>query len=575
MRILLGHARPHLPILALSLLLALAGSAAGLAQPFVAQVTIEKLGDGRSPLVPALLLSALVLGSAIANGINVYVLGRTGEQVVLDVRRRIAARLVRLRMIETDSRPPGDLIARATSDTTLIRTAATSAPVEVINGLVGLVGALICMALLDLRLFGLTAMVLAVVVVVFRCIVPRLRVITERAQTAVGFVGSALDRALGAARTIKASGAEAQEQKAIDRASLRAYRAGLAGARWNAWLAAVSDVAMQASFIAVLGVGGSFVAAGTLQVSALIAFLLLLFYIGTPISETINAIGAIQQGRGAITRLAEVDEMAIEQDVDATPARSRPSRPSPPSLQLQGVRFDYPGRRGVLRGVSFGVTAGSRVAIVGPSGSGKSTILDLLQRFYDPSAGTIRLDGLDITTLTRAQLRQRIGYVEQDAPALDGTLRENLRYAQPDATDEVLGRVVADTRLDALIERLPDGLDTRIGPRGQALSGGERQRLAIARAVLREPDLLLLDEATAHLDRRTEEALRTLVSGESLGCTVLVVSHRLSTIRDADRIILLERGLVRASGTHDELIANDALYRELSTDRTRSGRLDV
>ena len=209
--------------------------------------------------------------------------------------------------------------------------------------------------------------------------------------------------------------------------------------------------------------------------------------------------------------------------------------------------------------------SGSCTALVGPSGSGKTTILALLQRFYDPQAGAIRLDGQDISLLPRAAVRRRIGYVEQDSPVLSGTLAANLRYAAPDATDDDLADVLRLTRLDELVTHLPHGLDTLVGHRGTTLSGGERQRLAVARALLRRPDVLLLDEATSQLDARNEQALRDLVTRLAGTCTVLLIAHRLSTVTAADQIVVLDSGRVRATGRHEDLLNRDELYRDLAT----------
>ncbi|WP_226357484.1 ABC transporter transmembrane domain-containing protein [Pseudonocardia sp. ICBG601] len=259
MHYLLRHAAAHRGLLAAGLVLALLGSAAGLAQPLAAQSVIDSLGGGGSLLVPVVLLSLLVLGSAVANGVNSYLLDRTGEHVVLSIRRRLAARLVRIRVPELDTRAPGDLVTRATSDTGLVRHATISAPVTLVNGAVGMVGALVLMAVLDLRLFGVTVAVLVVVGAPAALVLPRIRRATEQAQSAVGTVGSVLDRVLGAARTVKAYGAERREQAAVDDAATAAFRAGVVQARWEALLVAGAEFALQASFLVVLAVGGGLV----------------------------------------------------------------------------------------------------------------------------------------------------------------------------------------------------------------------------------------------------------------------------------------------------------------------------
>lgn len=577
MRVLAAHAREHRRVLLVCLLLALVGSAAGLAQPLAAGSVIDALGIGAGMLEPVAALGALVLASAVANGANAYLMARTGERVVLAVRRGLAGRLVRLRVAELDEHPPGDLISRATSDTSWIRAAATAAPVQLVNGTIGLLGALALMAFLDLLLFGVTLAVLMIAAIVVLWVLPGIRAATQRAQASVGLVGSALDRALGSNRTVKAAGAEAREEELIGQASEEAYRAGLVGARLGAALVVVAELATQVSFLVVLGFGGSLVAAGQMPVSTLVAFLLYLFYLMSPLSELVLATTTLQQGLGAAQRLAEIDELAVEDGVDepdtagATTSDPAPDPHLPPALHIAGVRFGYPGRDHVLHDVDFQVPAGHRVALVGPSGAGKSTLLALLLRFHDPHAGSISLDGRDVATMSRAELRRRIGLVEQDCPALDGTLAENLRYAAPGATDAELDDVLRRTELSPLVARLPDGIETEVGPRGVTLSGGERQRLAIARALLRRPGLLLLDEATAHLDARTEEAMRALLAAEPGRRTVLVIAHRLATVRDADAIVVLDRGRVRACGPHDELMRVDDLYRELATTQLEGG----
>jgi len=572
-RRLLSYARPHTGALALATLLGLLASVAGLAQPLVAKAVIDALGAQASLVGPVVLLAALVVAGAVLGAGNNWLLGRTAERVVLQVRRGLADRLVRLRVAELDRSAPGDLISRATADSSLLRSATTSALVDLINGTVGLLGALALMGYLDLRLLAVSMSVLAGVGLIVGVVVPRIRRALLAAQEAVGAVGSALDRALGAARTVKSSGAERSETAAVDRSAQEAYDAGLRSVKYNALVAVVSGLSIQVPFLAVLGTGGMLVARGELPVSTLIAFLLYLFYLIGPIGQVVGGLTTLQQGLGAVDRIRTVEEMAVEDDVpgpplpaprDPAPGAAGAGDPAPLPVSFEGVTFGYPGRGPVLRDVSFEAPGPGLTAVVGPSGAGKSTLFSLLMRFYDLDGGRIRVGGLDVSTMPRPQLRRLIGYVEQDAPALSGTVAENLRYAAPDATDEQVAQVLALTRLDELMARLPDGEDTVVGTRGVLLSGGERQRLAIARALLRRPAVLLLDEATSQLDARNEQALRTVVQQVAQQRTVVVVAHRLSTVTAADRIVVLDAGQVRATGSHLELLAGDPLYAELA-----------
>ncbi|WP_371543054.1 ABC transporter ATP-binding protein/permease [Streptomyces sp. NBC_00554] len=587
---LIGYARPHWRVLLLSLVLTLLASVSGLAQPKFAQTILDRLDKGADVAAPVALLAAFLAAGALLTGVNAWLQQRTSERVVRQVRRGLVHRLIRLRVSELDQRAPGDLIARVTSDSTLLKSAATEGLIMTVNGVLTFAGTLIMMATLDARLLGVTMLVLALVGIVITMILPRIKAAVARSQTSVGAVGAVLDRTLGAARTVKANGAEGRETRAAEEAVDEAYAAGLVGARYSALVAMVGGASIQTAFLVVLGVGGAFVANGTMSVSELIAFLLYVFFLAIPVSQLVGGAAQLQQGLGAVGRIQEAAGLPVEDDIDspaltgsgpapyigsaaATASGPAPDTDSPsatvsgppPDIELTGVEFTYPGRAPALRGVSFTVPGGTQTALVGLSGAGKTTLFSLLQRFYEPTAGTIRIGGQDISTLPRGEVRRRIAYVEQDSPVMSGTIRENLLYAAPSATAEQLAEALAVTRLDGLVARLPMGLDTAVGPRGVTLSGGERQRLAIARALLRRPQVLLLDEATAQLDARNEQALSELIGRTAGQCTVLLIAHRLSTVTEADQIVVLEHGDVRAIGTHHSLVDDDELYRELAS----------
>ncbi|MFF3138187.1 ABC transporter ATP-binding protein [Streptomyces mirabilis] len=561
---LLGYARPHWRVLLLSLVLTLLASVSGLVQPKFAQAILDRLDGGGSVVAPVALLAVFLVAGALLTGLNAWLQQRTSERVVREVRRGLVHRLIRLRVAELDRRAPGDLIARVTSDSTLLKSAATEGLIMTVNGVLTFAGALFMMATLDARLLGVTLLVLTMVGVVITVILPRIKAAVARSQASVGAVGAVLDRTLGAARTVKANGAEGRETRTAEDAVDEAYAAGLVGARYSALVTMVGGAAIQTAFLVVLGVGGTFVAHHSMSVSELIAFLLYVFFLASPVSQLVGGAAQLQQGLGAVGRIQEAGALPVEDDIDATGPAHTPAHAAPPAVELTGVEFTYPGRAPALRGVSFTVPGGTRTALVGLSGAGKTTLFSLLQRFYEPTAGTIRIGDQDIAALPRAEVRRRIAYVEQDSPVMAGTLRENLLYAAPSATREQLAEALAVTRLDGLLARLPQGLDTPVGPRGVTLSGGERQRLAIARALLRRPQVLLLDEATAQLDARNEQALGELVARTAGRCTVLLIAHRLSTVTDADQIVVLEHGDVRAVGTHHSLVDDDALYRELA-----------
>jgi ABC-type multidrug transport system fused ATPase/permease subunit len=406
----------------------------------------------------------------------------------------------------------------------------------------------VLMGVVDLVLLGVTLAVLVVVGGAVGLVMPRIMRATERQQEAVGGLGAALERALGGLRTVKASGAEERETRAVTDAAERAYERGMESAGYQALVGTATGLIVQVAFLAVLGVGGARVASGDMGVGDLIAFLLYLFYLSEPIASVAQGATQLQQGLAAVRRIDEVTTLPVEEDESTT--ISGPAINGGEALVVfDRVSFGYrPDRPEVLYEVSFDVPARGVTAIVGPSGAGKTTLFALLERFYDPDAGSIRFQGRELAAWPRAALRGQIGYVEQEAPVLAGTLRDNLLYAAPEASEDALGAVVREARLEELVARLPDGLDTEIAARGASLSGGERQRIAIARALLRWPALLLLDEAASQLDAVNEMALRDTVARARESRAVLAIAHRLSTVVSARRIVVLEAGRCAPSG---------------------------
>jgi len=562
-RLLLGYVRPHRGALLAGAVLSLVTGATGLLLPLVARELIDDLAHDRAIASALLLMTALVVANATLGAIGSYVLRRTAESVVLGARRALSSYLLRLRVAAVDRSEPGDLMARITSDTTLLREVTTDSLVGLGTGGLTLVATVAMMGLVDPVLLGVTLGVVFGAGIVLGLIVPRINRASRQAQDAVGAMGASLERVLGALRTVKASGAEHREERTLHAAAEESWRQSVRAAKWTAAAGNTAGLAMQIAFITVLAVGGARVATGAIDIGTLVAFLLYVFYLMSPIQSVVGAITQYQTGAAALTRIQEALRLPAEPHSPAAPLPTADAEPA--ALAFTDVRFRYADDLPyVHHGVTFSVPPRGMTAFVGPSGAGKTTVFSLIERFYDPESGAITLDGRNLADWDLSRLRSAIGYVEQDAPVLSGSLRDNLLLGNPDTDEDTIARVLKTTRLDGLVARLPGGLDTLVGHRGTKLSGGERQRVAIARALLRRPRLLLLDEATSQLDAVNEAALRDTVADVARTTTVLVVAHRLSTVTMADRIVVMDAGRVRAVGTHRELVAADPLYAELA-----------
>nr|WP_241028629.1 ABC transporter ATP-binding protein [Streptomyces verrucosisporus] len=575
MRLLLEQVRPHRRALAGGGLLSLLGSGADLAMPLMAKHAVDAFAEGRSPVRPLLLLTLVVLLGALLAAAGGYLMARAGEGAVLRARRRLVGRMLRLRVAAVDRLTPGDLLSRATGDTSLLRTVLSRNVADAVTGALVLLGTVVLMAVVDLVLLGVTLLAVLTSLGLLALLMPRIQRAQHQAQEAVGAMGSALDRALQAFRTVKAGGAEDRETAAVAEAARRAHDRGVAVAWWNSVSDVTTSVAMQFAFLAVLGVGGARAVSGAMEISSLIAFLLYLFTLMGPLGRLTDGWSGLNSGLAAVRRIREIEELPGEPPGSEppgdgapgkeTPVKGAPSKRTPLGVAFEDVVFGYgEGHPPAHRGVTFEVPAGGLTALVGPSGAGKSTVFALLERFYEHDAGTVSVGGRDVRRWPLAELRSAIAYVEQDAPVLAGTLRENLLLAAPDAAEEEVRRAVSRTRLDGLLQRLPGGLDAQVGHRGVTLSGGERQRIAIARALLRRPRLLLLDEVTSQLDAVNEEALREVVMELAAETTVLAIAHRLSTVVRSDRIVVMEEGRVRAVGSHADLLRSDPLYAGLA-----------
>ena len=600
----------HKRVLVIVAVLSVLGAITTLAQPLLVGQVIERVqvGETLGPLV--WLLIALVVVSSVISGYQHYLLQRTGTAVVYSSRRKLISRILHLPISEFDARRTGDLVSRVGTDTTLLYAVLTQGLADAVGNALIFVGALVAMALIDPILLALIIVVIGVSVLIVVLLSGRIRTASTEQQVKVGELASGVERAVGSIRTVRAAGATEREVSSVSGLATDAYGVGVRIAKVSALVVPVAGIALQVSLLVVLGVGGFRVASGAITIASLVTFIMFLFMMIAPLGSTFGAITSVNQALGALGRIQEVLDLPTEEQGDAQIAATLQPAAQPAdepggsgaeaaAIAFRDVRFRYPENvvaareaatkearavleqahleraadevealptvdRDVLRGVTFDVPRGARVALVGPSGAGKSTVLSLIERFYDPTGGAIELDGRDIRSLAREELRAQFGYVEQDAPTLAGTLADNLRLGSPEATDADCERVLHAVNLTEVLERDPLGLQAPVGEDGVMLSGGERQRLAIARALLAAPPILLLDESTSSLDGVNEQRMREAIDAVATGRTLIVIAHRLSTVVDSDLIVVLDHGQVVGQGTHSELVASTPLYRDLA-----------
>lgn len=580
--------------------LSVVGAATSLVQPLLVGQVIEAVQSDAGIGILVWLLVGFVIVSSIISGFQHYLLQRTGTAVVYSSRRKLIARILHLPTSEFDARRTGDLVSRVGTDTTLLYAVLTQGLADAVGSAVLFLGALIAMLVIDPVLLLMIVLVIGLSVTVVVLLSGRIRTASTAQQMKVGELASGVERAIGSIRTIRASGATEREADTVTTLASETYGIGVRIAKISSLVVPVSGIALQLSLLVVLGVGGFRVAAGAITIASLISFIMFLFLLVMPLATTFGAITSVNQALGALGRIQEVLDLPTESQDDEKIAASLPreaAAANAPAIEFRDVRFHYPANvvaarqaaakearslladahlestedaadapqdHEVLRGVSFAVPRGSRVALVGPSGAGKSTILSLIERFYDPTGGSIRVHGHDARTYPRDDLRAHFGYVEQDAPTLAGTLAENLRLASPNATDADCERVLRAVNLGDVLERNPLGIEAPVGEDGVMLSGGERQRLAIARALLTDAPILLLDESTSSLDGANEQRMREAIDAVSTDRTLIVIAHRLSTVVDSDLIVVLQDGVVVGQGTHAELVESTPLYRDLA-----------
>lgn len=582
-----AFARPYRGRLVAFVALILVEAALGASVPLVYREIIDGgIAEGDTSLVVGLagLLVVIAVASAAVALVQRWFSSRIGEGLIYDLRVEVFDHVQRQPVAFFTRTQTGSLVSRLNSDVIGAQQAFTSTLSNVVGSAATLTATLVAMLVLSWQITLLSLVLFPLFLLPARWLAPRLSAITrERYQVDAAMAQTMTERFnVAGALLVKLFGRPEEESSTFSRRAGRVRDIGVTSAMYSAVvMVALTMVAALATAL-VYGLGGVFVVNGTLAIGTLVALTAYLNRLYGPITALSNVQVDVMTTLVSFERVFEVldlSPMIVEAD-DAAPLPEGPT-----SVEFDTVSFRYPSAAEVslaslesvdagrlsaspgemlLRDVSFRIEAGQMVALVGPSGAGKTTIAGLVSRLYDVAGGSVRLAGTDVRDATLASVRERVGVVSQDAHLFHDTLRANLRYAKPDASDDELVEALRSAQVWDLVQALPEGLDTMVGDRGHRLSGGEKQRLAIARLLLKDPAIMVLDEATAHLDSESEAAVQAALSNALVGRTSLVIAHRLATVRDADLILVVQAGRIVQRGTHEQLLAEGGLYADLS-----------
>lgn len=510
----------------------------------------------------ALLGVALVL--AVATFCRYYLVSWLGERVVTDIRQAVYGRIITLSPTFFEDNRSGDIISRLTTDTTVIQSVVGSTISVALRNILTLIGGLIFMLFTSAKLLGLVVLVVPAVVVPIMFLGRRVRKLSRISQDRIADASSMASETVIAVQTVQTFTQEDREIERFSGHAENAFSAAIQRIKVRAWLTALVILIVFGAMDLILWVGASDVISGEMTGGNMASFVLYAAFVAGAVGSLSEVYGELQRAAGAASRCVELifTETSIKTPVNPIPI----PKPAEGRIEFRNVDFTYPSRpdEKILDRFNLSVKGGETLAIVGPSGAGKSTVFQLMQRFYDPHGGEILFDDVAIKKATPEDVRQHLAIVPQESVVFAASVEENIRYGNPEASDEMVHAAAVAAWADEFIGRLPQGMQTYLGERGSRLSGGQRQRIAIARAILRDAPILLLDEATSSLDAESERKVQLALEQLMKGRTTLVVAHRLATVQKADRIVVMEQGQIVDIGNHEELLAKGGLYARLA-----------
>jgi ATP-binding cassette subfamily B protein AbcA/BmrA len=556
---LVQQTKPSKLMIGIALALSLGTTGVALLVPLFTKNLINDFSVSSLNAERITLLVLAIIVQALASGFSIYLLNRIGQSVVAGIRDQLWKKLLVLPVSYFDDHPSGETVSRMTNDTTVVKGLISEHLSNFVTGIISIVGSMIVLFVLDWKMTLLMFTAIPLSVLILMPLGKKMHKISKGMQDETASFTAVLQQVLTEIRLVKASNAEASEYQNGQKGIQKLFQFGLKEAKIQALIAPLMSFVMMALLVLILGYGGMRVSSGALTAGALVAFIMYLFQIIMPMAQLASFFTQFQKATGATERIISILDSVEEEDA------KQPVQNMSQSISVDHLNYSYNNGEQVLKDICFNVEAGKVTAIVGPSGSGKTTLFSLFERFYKPQEGSISIGGTSINDFTLLSWRSQIGYVSQESPIVSGTIRDNICYGiDRDITDEELNQVAKMAYADQFISELPNGYDTEVGERGMKLSGGQRQRIAIARAFLRNPKILMLDEATSSLDSKSEKVVQQALNHLMKGRTTIVIAHRLSTVIGSDQIIFLEKGKITGSGTHKELYNTHSLYREFA-----------